>query len=342
MSEKIVTEDLSTVPVVESNDGSDDGCDDVVLDAYEPQEEMGMLSEEELLLERHLLKTRLTAAEAQLKERQDEVFFMTQRMKDKAALVEELQEELHAQHGRQAKSAKKIDELQKTCTAQYSQTLELQYHLRKHSFAESFRSDASTPKNGTEKFLKQKDLALNLIRREKRLKSVLSNAIQQTQSLEERAMQMEDPQNSTVGHLMECLRQRDEHSKREMQQWRRSQSQHTIGTQRSEASWDLVPHKTITTTTEDKYIDCKMEKSVFETQLRDLKQKITPALKEYKDASDKAVTQLWYAFHILVGLIFIYDSNITFLLFPVAGTSSPRSGLAISRRMSSIRKRLRC
>eukprot|EP01060_Flectonema_neradi_P035329 TRINITY_DN6477_c0_g1_i5.p1 TRINITY_DN6477_c0_g1~~TRINITY_DN6477_c0_g1_i5.p1 ORF type:complete len:585 (+),score=109.06 TRINITY_DN6477_c0_g1_i5:50-1804(+) len=258
------------------------------------------LHQSELVMEHHLLKTRLRAMETKLKESQDENYFSQLKAKEKERKMIELEGELNKQRSRHSDVVRQFNDLQKTCQAQMSQNLELQYHLKRSNNlnAQQQLSVSTIVTDGTEKVKKQKDLATQLLRKKRKVKELNQRMMNQMSILEERMMWQEDPINSTVGDLMESIRQRDELSRR---QANRSQSvpARQQGSQlmsRSEASWDLPVHKTVLTSTDDTYIECKISTSVFGNQLRLFRESLYPVISEYKDVSDKAVTHLWKLF----------------------------------------------
>ena len=254
------------------------------------------LHQSELVMEHHLLKTRLRTVEMKLKESQDEIYFSQLKTKEKERKLIEVEGELNKQRSRHKDVTRQFDELQKTCQAQMSQNLELQYHLKKSNNLniQQQLSMAATATDGTEKVKRQKDLATQLLRKKRKLREVNQQMMNQMAILEERMLWQEDPMNSTVGDLMESIRQRDEISRRQAARTQslptRQGSQLTI---RSEASWDLPVHKTVLKSTEDTYVECKIGTSVFGDQLKLFREALYPLVRDYKDASDKSVTHLW-------------------------------------------------
>eukprot|EP01064_Diplonema_japonicum_P005049 TRINITY_DN13351_c0_g1_i2.p1 TRINITY_DN13351_c0_g1~~TRINITY_DN13351_c0_g1_i2.p1 ORF type:complete len:480 (+),score=125.04 TRINITY_DN13351_c0_g1_i2:38-1477(+) len=279
----------------ESTDGSSTAGSD-------PVEENGF--ENELLVERHLLRTQLTAVETRLREASDELYFSGLRYKEKETTITELHTELDTERGKVKTVTKQMLELQRTCQAQYSQILELQYQVRQGQGQP--QSQLEKQRQGSEKFHKQKDLTMTLLKRKRKLKEANLKLQRQVETLEASQMQMEDPQGSTIGDMLQLLRQRDEAVRAERNTWhqkQRSNSMHIASSgsatgreSRSEAAWDLPLYKTVLTTPDDAYLECKLQKSVFGENLASLRKEVSPLLKELKEASDRSANHLWGLF----------------------------------------------
>ncbi|KAJ9452012.1 hypothetical protein DIPPA_30702 [Diplonema papillatum] len=176
----------------ESSDSNADAVDDddAVYDPTRPPS--GLIeTDEEILMERHLLRTQLQAAETKLREKSDEQYFNSVRLRERDAKIKALETQLKKQETKHAAALQQLGDLQRTCLAQYSQNLELEYVVRRQSAAKQ-GPEPSEP-GGSEKFLKQKDLALTLRKQKANLARRNQRLREQLEAREANMMFYEDP-----------------------------------------------------------------------------------------------------------------------------------------------------
>eukprot|EP01065_Artemidia_motanka_P017318 TRINITY_DN207_c3_g1_i1.p1 TRINITY_DN207_c3_g1~~TRINITY_DN207_c3_g1_i1.p1 ORF type:complete len:882 (+),score=254.34 TRINITY_DN207_c3_g1_i1:97-2742(+) len=243
-----------------------------------------------------------------VREQQDELHFARVRLEEKARQLGETSEELRMVRMQNDQSKRRCDDLQRTCHAQYTQNLELQYAVERSSSGD-FTKRLQRQAEVNAGFQHQKELTLRCMRLRKRLRETRVRMADKLALQEQQLMFQEDPEN--VASLLEAIRQRDEQARKERERWlgglrgagpgRSSlmnvNTRHSAVDERSEASWDLPKHKTALVTTEDKYIDCKIARSGFRDPLRLVREQLYPIARDFKESSDKAVTELWFLYN---------------------------------------------